>query len=136
MYNNKDSNSIPISMGSRIRKEREKYTLSREKFAEMIELSSFYIGQIERGERRMSLQTALKISETLNLSIDYILKGDHAKLPNNTILEEYESNMENNENEINKSELKELFEIISNATPNQITLIKDLCKILIPHIKK
>ena len=35
-------------IGLRIRKEREKLGLTREKFAELIGLSPYYIGQIER----------------------------------------------------------------------------------------
>lgn len=130
MFNNHDINIDPVHIGNRIRKEREKYTLSIEKFAEMIGLSSFYIGQLERGERRMSLETAIKISQAFNLSIDYIIKGE-TKSPSNSIAESYENYLGTNEEEI-----KELLNILSNATPNQIVLIKDLCKILIPHIKK
>ncbi|HCJ56810.1 MAG TPA: XRE family transcriptional regulator, partial [Clostridiaceae bacterium] len=44
-------------IGERIRKEREKLALTREKLAEIIDLSPLYIGQLERGERQMSLNT-------------------------------------------------------------------------------
>ena len=58
-------------IGNRIRAEREYLGLTREKFAEIVDLSSFYIGQIERGDRTMSLDTLLKIADSLKLSIDY-----------------------------------------------------------------
>ncbi len=40
------------AIGNKIRLEREMLNLSREKLAEITELSPFYIGQIERGERK------------------------------------------------------------------------------------
>ena len=68
-------------IGTRIRREREKLGLSREKFAEIVGLSTYYIGQIERGDRNMSLETLFRISESLNVSTDYILKGDLHSFP-------------------------------------------------------
>ena len=62
-------------IGSRIRNQREALGLSREKFSEIVGLSPYYIGQIERGDRNMSLDTLIKISSSLNISIDFILKG-------------------------------------------------------------
>ncbi|RKL62247.1 XRE family transcriptional regulator [Thermoanaerobacteraceae bacterium SP2] len=52
--------SLPSSQ--RIRKEREKLGLTREKFAEIIGLSDYYVGQLERGERQMSLNVLVKIA--------------------------------------------------------------------------
>src|SRR5690554_6216245 len=68
-------------IGQRMQKERKKLELSREKFAEIIGLSEYYVGQLERGERQMSLPVLIKISHCLHLSLDYLIFGkdnDHS----------------------------------------------------------
>ena len=40
-----------IDLGRRIREERQKLNLTQEKLSESINVSTTYIGQIERGER-------------------------------------------------------------------------------------
>ncbi|MBQ4326972.1 MAG: helix-turn-helix transcriptional regulator, partial [Clostridia bacterium] len=44
------------ALGKRIREERLKLNLTQEQLAEDVDLSTAYIGQIERGERRVSLE--------------------------------------------------------------------------------
>lgn len=56
-------------VGDRIRKEREKLQISREKFAEILNLSPFFVGQIERGERKMSISTLISVSECFHVSL-------------------------------------------------------------------
>ena len=48
-------------IGDKIRIEREKFGISREKFSELLNLSPFFVGQIERGERKMSISTLINI---------------------------------------------------------------------------
>lgn len=64
-----------IDLGKRIREERLKLNLTQEKLAECADISSSYLGQIERGERNVTLDTLLRISNKLNVSIDYLLKN-------------------------------------------------------------
>lgn len=47
MENNTPNN---LEVGERIRKIRESLKMSRETFAEMIDISDVFLGQIERGE--------------------------------------------------------------------------------------
>ena len=68
-------------IGQRVRIERERLGLSREKFAELVELSDYYIGQIERGERSPSLVALVTISNHLHESLDYLIFGT-GKNPN------------------------------------------------------
>lgn len=63
------------AIGKRIRASREKLGLSREEFAEIVDLSDYYIGQIERGERQMSLSVLVKISRHLHETLDYLIFG-------------------------------------------------------------
>jgi transcriptional regulator with XRE-family HTH domain len=119
-------------VGLRIRLQREKLNLSREKFAEIVSLSPFYIGQIERGDRNMSLETLIKISRTLNLSTDYILQGKTLYMENIYALEAMEDNYKG---EIDH-EIKELLYLLSGLSKDKIELIKDLSKLLLPHLDK
>lgn len=63
-----------IDLGRRIREERQKLNLTQEKLSESINVSTTYIGQIERGERCPTLDTLIKISNSLGVSIDYLLR--------------------------------------------------------------
>ena len=119
-------------VGLRIRLQREKLNLSREKFAEIVSLSPFYIGQIERGDRNMSLETLVKISRTLNLSTDYILQGKILYMENIYALEAMEDNYKG---EIDH-EIKDLLYLLSGLSKDKIELIKDLSKLLLPHLDK
>ena len=50
--------------------------MSREKFSEIIDISEVFLGQIERGERSLSIKTLTKIVKFTGTSTDYILFGD------------------------------------------------------------
>ena len=65
-----------LEIGERIRGVREKLHMSREKFSEMIDISDVFLGQIERGERSLSIRTLTKIVNFTGTSSDYILFGD------------------------------------------------------------
>ncbi len=61
------------SLGKRIREERLKLNLTQEKLAEDVNLSTAYIGQIERGERSLTLDNLIAVSNRLGVTIDYLL---------------------------------------------------------------
>ena len=61
-------------LGQRIREERLKLGLTQARLAEDVHISDAYIGQIERGERSLSLDTLIRISNRLKVSVDYLLK--------------------------------------------------------------
>lgn len=117
-------------IGARIRVERENLNLSREKFAEIVELSSFYIGQIERGERRMSLETLAKIAKSLRISIDYLLFGINKYDNSQFLIKEINTCYY----ELDK-DLIELLDILSRCSKKEIYLIKDIIKLMLPHLK-
>ncbi len=64
-----------INIGNRIRKQREYMGLTREAFAEKIDITPKFCSDIELGIKGMSVPTLCRISNTLNLSVDYILFG-------------------------------------------------------------
>ncbi len=63
------------SIGTRIRKQRERFGYTREQFAEMLNITPKFCADIELGNKGMSVQTLCKISDILKLSTDYILFG-------------------------------------------------------------
>lgn len=96
-------------VGKKIRDQRKKLKYSREKLAELTNLSTNFLGQIERGERNFSTETMVKLSETLNISIDYLLKK--------TALE-------------NDADRFELILLIDRFDAKQIKIMLDLAKSL------
>jgi len=60
-------------VGSKIKDKRKKQGLTQEQLAEMCDLSVSYIAHIERGTKSLSLESAVKISNALNISLDYLL---------------------------------------------------------------
>lgn len=60
-------------LGKRIRQERLKNKLTQEQLAEMIDVSTTYIGFIERGERSVTLEKIIDISAILHVSVDTLI---------------------------------------------------------------
>ncbi|HLS53104.1 MAG TPA: helix-turn-helix transcriptional regulator [Tissierellaceae bacterium] len=119
-----------INIGQRIRIEREKLGITRERFAEIVNLSPFYIGQIERGERSMSLDTLDKISKALKISLDYIITGNVPYHNHGLVLE----SIEDYYGRENSEELEELLDLLFKLPQDKIALINDIIKILLPHL--
>ena len=60
-------------LGEQIRYVRNLQHLSQEDLAEMCDISPSFMGHIERGTRKMSLETFVSISNALHVSTDYLL---------------------------------------------------------------
>jgi transcriptional regulator with XRE-family HTH domain len=60
-------------LGKRIREERLKLNLTQERLAEDVNLSTAYIGQVERGERSLTLDNLIAVANRLGVTIDYLL---------------------------------------------------------------
>ena len=69
-----DKNSI----GKRVRRQRENLSLSREQFAERIDISMQFLAEIENGTKGMSAETLYKICDRTGVSSDYLLFGKQA----------------------------------------------------------
>jgi len=65
----------PILMGQRIKEQRLLRGYSREKLAELTNITPRYCYDIELGTKNMSLQTLCKVASALSVSTDYILFG-------------------------------------------------------------
>lgn len=60
--------------GMRLRQERLNQRLTQEKLAEKADLSAVYISQIEHGNRKLSLDTLVKLAKHLNVSVDSLIQ--------------------------------------------------------------
>jgi transcriptional regulator with XRE-family HTH domain len=62
-------------VGRRIRSSRELMGLSRERFAELCDISDSFLADVERGKKSLTVKTLNKICVAANLSADYIVLG-------------------------------------------------------------
>lgn len=67
------SNDFYKRLGQKIYKLRKEMSLSRERFAERAEINDYYLGEIERGEKKASLDILFKISNQFGLEIHELL---------------------------------------------------------------
>ena len=62
-------------MGQRVRELRIKRDLTQEMLAEFIDVSASFIGHIERGEKKASLETICRLASCLDTTVDYLAMG-------------------------------------------------------------
>ncbi len=60
-------------IGKRIQKQRKKCHLTQEQLAERANISASFMGHIERGTRKMSVETLCELSLALDCSVDELL---------------------------------------------------------------
>lgn len=63
-----------VALGNRIKNKRLENNLTQEQLAESVDISAVYVGQIERGDRHMTIDTLVKIANVLHVSIEELLK--------------------------------------------------------------
>ena len=62
-------------LGRRIREQRLEKEWTQERLAASIGMSTSFVGHIERGTRKASLETLVLLANTLGVSLDYLLAG-------------------------------------------------------------
>lgn len=100
------------AIGERIRDVREKLRLTRENLAEMLGLSPLYIGQLERGERQMSLDTLVKVSDYLHIPTDYLIYGSTPE---------------------NEREKNRIITLLNKCSKKELSLIENIIKLILSH---
>lgn len=65
-----------LLFGERLRGRRNAIGLTQEGVAEKIGISLRFYQMIERGEKSVSLDTLIRLSKALTISVDYLLFGD------------------------------------------------------------
>lgn len=63
-----------IDLGKRIRQERILAGMTQEQLAEAVNVSSTYIGYIERGERSVTLDKLIQLANVFHVSVDFLLQ--------------------------------------------------------------
>lgn len=120
------------AIGWRMRKEREALKLTREKFAEIIDLSALYVGQLERGERQMSLSTLVKIANSLHITTDYLIYGRSSNINGRNFINE---NKEKYIDLIDENCEDNLYFLLKKCSKKELKLIENLIKLILPYIR-
>lgn len=63
------------AFGERVRRARQERNLSQEALAERCDLHWTYIGQVERGQRNLSLHNIIKIADGLGVDAGELVRG-------------------------------------------------------------
>ena len=103
-------------LGQRIREERLKLNLTQARLAEDVDISEAYVGQIERGERNLALDTLIRLANRLGASVDYLLK---------------DSVDDSNDNIINQFR-----QLIEHKSMEHKQLVIDVVKTILSHLDK
>ncbi|QHT62970.1 helix-turn-helix transcriptional regulator [Paenibacillus lycopersici] len=103
-----------VLLGKRLRAERQKLNLTQEKLAEKIDVSDAYIGQIERGQRSLTLDTLVKLTNKLGVTVDYLL--------HDSIQVEDEQFM------------NQIRQIMTDRTPKERQMALDILKMMFAHL--
>lgn len=62
-------------LGGRVRKQRHELGLTQQELADKVGVSTSFLGHVERGSRRASLETLVALANALDVSTDYLLAG-------------------------------------------------------------
>lgn len=68
---------VNVTLGERVKLVRNSNKITREKLAEMIDVSPRFLAEVEAGKVGVSLQTLKNLSLTLSTSTDYLLGLDN-----------------------------------------------------------
>ncbi|BBI31354.1 helix-turn-helix domain-containing protein [Cohnella abietis] len=99
-------------VGKRIRSLRKERDMSQELLGEKGGFHYSYIGQIERGEKNISLLNLAKISAALDVSIAQLF----------TYLDEEEKRTES------ESDLQEILTTLRNQMPDQVKMVRNVVR--------
>lgn len=82
-----------LETGRRIRNFRTQNELTQAQFAEILDVSTNFISEIETGKRGISLETLYRLCHQYNLSADYVLFGKQSPVPSQYTLSEFLSSL-------------------------------------------
>lgn len=66
--------------GERLKHFREKYELTQEEIAEILEISPNYYGKVERGENNLTLERLAKLKESKVVDLNYLVAGEKKEI--------------------------------------------------------
>lgn len=102
-----------MSFHSRLKKCRESQGFSQIEFAQKLNVSNTVLSRYESGDREPNIDMMIKIANTLNVSVDYLLFGNVIK--NNSLFqnESFEVKLKNFQKELIHSDEESLDKIIN-----------------------
>lgn len=68
---------LNLELGQRVKELREALNLSRKDLAELLDISDYFLAEIELGRRGVSNVTLCKLADALCTTTDYLLRGIH-----------------------------------------------------------
>ena len=80
-------NDYKYEMGLRIKQQRKTKKFTQEQMAEQLGISVKHFSEVERGLTGLSVENLIKLSNILDLTIDYIVKGSPNENTWNSTLE-------------------------------------------------
>ena len=80
-------NSFYDQAGERIRQLRKQRRYTREQFAEIADISSKFLYEIETGQKGFSADTLYRIAKGLSVSCEYILTGETEESPTEEMMD-------------------------------------------------
>ncbi|MCM1038739.1 MAG: helix-turn-helix domain-containing protein [Roseburia sp.] len=105
-----------IILGKRLREERIRSGLTQEQTAEYINVSTSYIGLIERGERSVTLEKIILLADCFHVSVDCLLQDF---LPSSPSIDE-----------------KQMLLLWNSATEDEKSIILSVIKSILNHSSK
>lgn len=69
------SEELLVQIGKRLYTKRKEMQLTQEAMAELLEISTTFYGEIERGRKAISIEKILLVYERIGLDPDYLLTG-------------------------------------------------------------
>ena len=111
----KNENTINYDkIGLLIKNEREKFGMTREALSRILDISSYFLGQVERGERRMSVDGYINVCQCLHISMDSLFS------------KQVNINTNNNTNDI--------YSLLNKCSEKEIIVIESAIKLILPHL--
>lgn len=101
-------------LGKKIKEERIKRNLTQQQISEILNISDAYYGQIERGQRHITLEKLVEVAQYFDTSVDYLLCGS---LP-----------------ETNKTQADEWNKLTDGKTPKEKRLILGFVDMLTKYL--
>lgn len=75
-----------LKFGERLRNRRDALGFTQEFVSEQIGITLRFYQMIERGEKSLSVDTLIRLGQTMSVSIDYLLFGDLGPICSRTLL--------------------------------------------------
>ena len=105
-----------VDLGKRVRKQRQLIGLTQQELADRIGVSTSFVGHVERGTRKASLETLVALSNALGVGVDYLLAGS---LEGNSDEENSSTPMDPNRRLVIREILTTLQEHLSDWNPDK-----------------